>query len=147
MPTEAAFLYADLVGFTAFTEEHGDEAAADLALAFCERTCELNRGHQARDVKLIGDASLIYVPEPRLAADLALHIVEDIGPQTGFPKVRVGGHYGSAAERSGDWFGGAVNAASRIADLAPEGSVVVTAAIAGPGWFSSGYRLRTDRWR
>ena len=30
--TEQAFLFADLAGFTALTEAHGDEEAADLAL-------------------------------------------------------------------------------------------------------------------
>lgn len=128
--TDAAFLFADLVGFTAFTEEHGDDAAADLALSFCDRVCELNRGHRASDVKLLGDASLIYVPDPELAVDLALHIVEEIGPVAGFPKVRVGGHFGPAVERGGDWFGTTVNAASRIVAIADEGSAVVTGAIA-----------------
>lgn len=128
--TNAAFLFADLVGFTAFTEKHGDEAAADLALSFCDRVCELNRSHRASDVKLLGDASLIYAPEPALAVDLALHIVDEIGPAAGFPKVRVGGHFGPAVERSGDWFGTTVNAASRIVSIAEEGVVVVTGAIA-----------------
>ena len=128
--TEGAFLFADLVGFTAFTEKYGDEAAADLALSFCARVCELNRDHRASDVKLLGDASLIYVPEPALAADLALHIVEGIGPQNGFPKVRVGGHFGPAVQRAGDWFGTTVNAASRIVATADVGTAVVTDAIA-----------------
>ena len=62
MGSQATFLFADLAGFTTLTERDGDEAAADLALAFCDRVCELNRGHHAEDVKTLGDASMVISP-------------------------------------------------------------------------------------
>lgn len=124
--TEGAFIFADLVGYTAFTEERGDDAAADMARAFCERVCELNRGHGAEDVKMIGDASLIYTSDPAAAVDLALHIIDRIGPVHGFPRVRVGVDWGPAVERAGDWFGTTVNVAARLVALAEEGTVLVT---------------------
>lgn len=42
--TEVAVLFADLAGFTALTEAHGDEQAADAAvrlleLGFCSEPC------------------------------------------------------------------------------------------------------------
>ena len=39
------FLFADLAGFTALTEAHGDEHAADLAERFCDAVCELLLGY------------------------------------------------------------------------------------------------------
>jgi adenylate cyclase len=40
--------------------------------------------------------------------------------------VRVGVHTGTAVRRGGDWFGSAVNLASRVADLARAGEVLLT---------------------
>lgn len=52
------FLFADLAGFTALTEAHGDEHAADLAAEFCHTVRELlpERGEL---VKMIGDAAMV----------------------------------------------------------------------------------------
>lgn len=120
------FLFADLVGFTAFTEKHGDQAAADLAETFCARVCELNAGHAAEEVKTLGDACMIRVPSPRCAVQLGLEIVEAVGPSQGLPRVRVGIDRGTAIERRGDWFGSTVNRAARVVAAAEEGSVLVT---------------------
>lgn len=119
-------MFADLVGFTAFTDRHGDAAAADLADAFCRRICELNENHDAEEVKTLGDACMVRVPDGRCAAELGLEIVEAVGPEHGLPRVRVGIDAGAAVERRGDWFGATVNRAARIVALAEEGSVLVT---------------------
>jgi adenylate cyclase len=42
------------------------------------------------------------------------------------PSVRVGGNYGSAVERSGDYFGTTINIAARVSALAAGGEVLVT---------------------
>jgi adenylate cyclase len=126
MGVEATFLFADLTGFTALTEREGDEAAADLALAFCDRVCELNRGHYAEDVKTLGDASMIIAPDPADGIRLALAIVDEVGPEHGFPEVRVGLHHGPAVERRGDWFGATVNIAARVGALAEPTEVLLT---------------------
>jgi len=126
MRPDAAFIFADLVGFTSYTEREGDEAAADLAIAFCNAICELNQGHNAKDVKMIGDASLIRAPNAVAGINLGLHIVDRIGPEHGFPLVRVGMDVGPAVERDGDWFGSTINMAARIVALAPESSVLIT---------------------
>lgn len=126
---QSAFLFADLVGFTAYTEAHGDQAAADIAAAFCDRVCDINRGHEADDVKTLGDACMIYVPSATDAAELALEIVTTIGPENQLPRVRVGVDYGSAVRRDDDWFGRTVNRASRVVSVAAEGRAVATAAV------------------
>jgi adenylate cyclase len=62
-----------------------------------------------------------------LFADLSgFTVVDDVGRQHGFPSVRVGMHTGPAVERSGDWFGAAVNLAARVSGAAAGGEVLLT---------------------
>ena len=58
-PAGQTFLFADLSGFTALTEAHGDEQAADLVGGFCVAVRQLLDAHQAQEVKTIGDALML----------------------------------------------------------------------------------------
>jgi adenylate cyclase len=89
------FLFADLSGFTALTEAHGDEQAADLVGGFCVAVRQLLAAHQAQEVKSIGDALMLRTGEAAAAIRLGLCIVHDVGAHHGFPLVRVGMHTGS----------------------------------------------------
>jgi adenylate cyclase len=120
------FFFADLAGFTALTEAHGDERAADLAGDFCQSVRELLPAGEAEVVKSIGDAVLVRSTDPIAAVRHALRIAHDIGAQHGAPVVRVGMHTGPAVERGGDWFGAAVNLAARIAGSAEGGEVLLS---------------------
>ena len=122
------FLFADLAGFTAFTEAHGDERAADLVAAFCGALRGLLPDHRAEEVKAIGDAMMLRSPDAGLAIELGLRAVHDVGAQHGVPGVRVGMHTGHAVERKGDWYGATVNVAARVTDVAGGGEVVATEA-------------------
>jgi class 3 adenylate cyclase/YHS domain-containing protein len=123
---EHTFVFADLSGFTALTEAHGDEQAADLVATFVSAVSPLLATHNARLVKTIGDALMIDCSDAALAIRLGIRIVGEVGGQHGFPIVRVGMHTGPAAERDGDWFGATVNLASRISAVARGGEVVVS---------------------
>lgn len=120
------FVFADLAGFTALTEAHGDDHAADLALRFADDVDELLAGHGAQRVKCIGDGLMIRVGDPTDALGLGVRIAGEIGARHGFPLVRVGIHTGPAVERDGDWYGAAVNVAARIAAMAKGGEVLVS---------------------
>ena len=122
------FLLADLAGYSALTEAHGDELAADVAAEFVRSVRELLHQHQAEHVKAIGDAVLVRVAHPRPGLQLAQRIVCDLGLRHRGLGIRVGLHTGTAVERDGDWFGSAVNVAARIAALAEPGEVLLTAA-------------------
>jgi adenylate cyclase len=124
--THQSFFFADLVGFTALTEEHGDEAAADLALAFADAVSLLAAEHRAEIVKTLGDAVMIRCPDHCGAVRLALRILEELSGRDGFPAVRIGMHTGPAVERAGDWFGATVNLAARVAATATGGEALVT---------------------
>lgn len=123
-----SFLFADLSGFTALTEAHGDEEAADLVEEFVAEVRTLLPRHQAEEVKCIGDAVMIRCEDAAQAVRLGVSIVAVIGDRHGFPMVRVGIDTGSAAERNGDWFGATVNLAARVAGAAADGEVLLTEA-------------------
>ena len=122
------FVFADLSGFTALTEAHGDEQAADLVGGFCVAVRRLLAAHQAQEVKTIGDALMLRTGDAAAAIRLGLCIVHDVGAQHGFPLVRVGMHTGPAVEREGDWFGATVNLAARVSAAAAGGEALLTAA-------------------
>jgi adenylate cyclase len=123
--SDATFLFADIAGFTALTEAHGDEQAAALVADFCEAVrAELPAG--AAHVKTIGDALMLRVPDPAEAILLALNLTHGLMRGHGAPAVRVGLHHGPAIERDGDYFGAAVNLAARVSGLASGGEVLLT---------------------
>jgi adenylate cyclase len=122
----STFLFADIAGYTALTEAHGDEEAADLARDFCGAVTMLVAADDGEVVKTIGDAVMVRHPAPADAVALGLRIADDVMAGHGFPTVRVGLHHGPALEREGDWFGATVNLAARVAGLAGGGEVLVT---------------------
>jgi adenylate cyclase len=122
------FLFADLAGFTALTEAHGDEPAAELAADFCECIRTLLPDCGGEEIKTIGDAMMLRCDDPKAAVELGLRIVEEVGGRPQFPIVRVGMHTGPATERGGDWFGAAVNLAARVSGIAGGDEVLLTAA-------------------
>lgn len=128
MVSEHTFLFADLAGFTALTEAHGDEQAADLADEFSRAAGEVLPEYGAEQIKAIGDALMLRVAEPVLAVRLGLALTGELMAEHGYPAIRVGMHSGEAVERSGDWFGAAVNLAARISGLAAGGEVLLSEA-------------------
>ena len=78
-PAVQTFLFADLSGFTALTEAHGDEQAADLVGGFCVGVRRLLAAHQAQEVKSIGDALMLRSADAAAAIRLGLCIVHDVG--------------------------------------------------------------------
>jgi adenylate cyclase len=127
---DATFAFADIAGFTALTEAHGDEEAAELVADFCAAVSgELGR-HGGSQVKTIGDALMLRIPVPEQAIVLGLTIANDLMRGHGAPAVRVGLHHGSAVERDGDYFGATINLAARISAAAVGGEVLLSASTA-----------------
>jgi adenylate cyclase len=122
------FVFADLAGYTALTEERGDEAAADVAREFRRTMCALSRDHGATQVKSMGDGVMIWAPDPADAIALAAHAVEEVGARSDLLPVRVGVHTGPAVMRGCDWYGAAVNVAARLAAEAEPNEALVSAA-------------------
>jgi adenylate cyclase len=119
------FLFADLAGFTDFTDRHGDERAAEFAVSFHERVAALATEHGCEIVKTIGDAVMVRSEDCRAAVRLAQQLVRR-GAAKDLPLVRAGLDTGPAVQRNGDWFGATVNIASRVTDLAGAGELLMT---------------------
>jgi class 3 adenylate cyclase/YHS domain-containing protein len=124
--TAATFLFADIAGFTALTEAHGDEAALELVAAFSGAVGSRLPGVAGEHVKTIGDALMLRVPDPADAIRLGLWITHEAMREHGSPAVRVGLHHGPAIARDGDYFGASVNLAARVSSAAAGGEVLVT---------------------
>jgi class 3 adenylate cyclase len=76
-PSTATFLFADIAGFTALTEAHGDEQAAMVVARFCEAVTRELPAFGATHVKTIGDALMLRIPDPAQAVLLGLRIAHD----------------------------------------------------------------------
>jgi adenylate cyclase len=122
----ATFVFADIAGFTALTEAHGDEEAVKLVEELSEGVEAELPAIQGEYVKTIGDALMLRIPAPGDAVLLALRIANDLLSAHGAPTVRVGLHHGPAVERKGDYFGASVNLAARVSALASGGEVLLT---------------------
>ena len=122
------FLFADLVGFTAFTERAGDEAAADVAVAFQEAACRLATDLGCEVVKNLGDAVMIHGPNAARVVALALRMSRELNDSHWCPALRMGVHTGTAVRRGSDWYGSTVNVAARLADAAAPGEVLISVA-------------------
>lgn len=129
MSPEHTFVFADLAGYTALTEAHGDDDAARVAVRFHDlaRDC-LPAG--ARIVKTIGDAVMVVAPAAEDGITVALDLARVVEAQPSFPAIRIGIHAGPAVARDGDFFGAAVNLAARVAGVARAGETVCTEPVA-----------------
>ena len=130
MDAQAAFLFADIAGFTALTEAHGDEHAVRLVEEFASAVqVELPR-LDGEYVKSVGDAIMLRVPDPGDAVRLGSWITRNAMGGHEAPSVRVGCNYGPAVKRGGDYFGATINVAARVSALAGGGEVLVTGQMA-----------------
>jgi len=125
-------VFTDIVGFTEFTATRGDAEALQL-LATQDRLVQSALPEGARLVKELGDGLLLYFPDPvgALHSVFSLHrAFEEESAATGLPLwIRVGMHHGTALQRGADVIGHDVNVASRIADVAAPGEVLVSDAV------------------
>jgi class 3 adenylate cyclase/YHS domain-containing protein len=126
---ERTFGFIDLAGFTAITEEQGDEDAAALATRFTRLAREC-LGPDDRLVKSIGDAVLVTSPEAASGVALVERVLTEAAADPRFPSLRAGLHHGPGVQRDGDVFGASVNLAARVAAEAHAGEVLGTRPIA-----------------
>jgi class 3 adenylate cyclase len=116
--------FVDLAGFTTLTEEHGDEAAAQAAARLLQLAEASGRREDGRVVKELGDGVLMRFPDAERALRAVVELVAGV-TGAGLPAVHAGIAAGPVIIRDGDVFGRTVNLASRIAEFARPGVIVV----------------------
>ena len=120
------FLIADIRGYTRYTEEYGDEAAATLAAEFAELVADGVQAHEGQLVELRGDEALAVFASARQAIRAAVDLQARFGDETGansdIPlKVGMGIDSGEAVEiDDGSFRGASLNVAARLCGRAPE---------------------------
>ncbi|OBI04323.1 guanylate cyclase [Mycobacterium sp. E2462] len=128
---EVTLVFTDLVGFSTWSLQAGDDAALTL-LRQVARAIEpplLDAGGQI--VKRMGDGIMAVFGDPTvavravLAAKQALRSVEVAGHT---PRMRVGVHTGRPQRLAADWLGVDVNIAARVMERATKGGIMVSSA-------------------
>jgi len=123
-----AICFLDITGYTQLTEDRGDEAAAELAETVSGIVRRVSTRFGGKPTKWLGDGVMLYYPEPGSGVVAALEIKEGLA-WAGLPPAHVGLHAGPVLFQEGDYYGRTVNLASRIADHAGPGTVVVSEAV------------------
>jgi adenylate cyclase len=120
-----AIAFADLAGYTRFTEEAGEEEAFSTVERFIDAVTN-TLPDDARIIKTIGDEVMIVGQDVRALTDWAVGFLRLYRER---PVPRIGLHQGVTLYRDGDYFGRDVNLAARVVARARGGEVLVTDAV------------------
>jgi class 3 adenylate cyclase len=131
-PGVLTFLIADVRGYSRFTEEYGDEAAARLAARFVEVMREGIEAHGGSFGAVRGDEGLAVFTSARQAIRAAVDLQERFAAATEADDdlplhVGIGIDAGEAVRLDdGSYRGAALNVAARLCARAHGGEVIVT---------------------
>ena len=122
-------LIADIRGYTTFTGEQGDEAAAALAARFAEITAAVVAARGGQLVELRGDEALVVFPSTRQALRSALELQTEFAAAELPRGVGIGMDAGEAVRVGDGYRGSALNLAARLCALAGPGEVIASDAV------------------
>jgi adenylate cyclase len=121
--------FADLVGFTALSQQLSQAALADVVARFESLAHDTVAACGGRVVKMIGDEVMFAAADPVEAAMTALALADAYADDDELQDVRVGLAFGDVLAREGDYYGPVVNLASRLVNIARPGSVLVSTSL------------------
>jgi adenylate cyclase len=139
--------FADLVGFTALSQQVGDDELAAIVDQFEQLAFDVVTAQGGRVVKMIGDEVMFTVDSADAAAEIGLALAEGTRGADELSDLRVGLAAGPLLEREGDLYGPVVNLASRITSIAFPGTIVVDESVRDQLGAREEYRLRSMRAR
>ncbi len=126
---ELTIVFTDLVEFSDWALEAGDEAAVEL-LRDVGRATEPPVGeHGGEVVKRLGDGMMAVFDEPQSALKAMIEAreqLENVDADGYKPKLRVGIHVGKPRKLGGDYLGVDVNIAARVAQEADGEEMLVS---------------------
>ncbi len=122
---EYVFLIADLSGYTALTEAHGNLSATDVVTRYAQ-IIDVLLHPGVRLVDRVGDEALIVASDASELLAIAIAFRKAVEQEPLFPSVHMGLHAGTAVEKDGRYFGKALNLTSRVASHASGGQILCT---------------------
>ena len=131
-PGVHTFLIADVRGYSRYTDEYGDEAAAKLAAKFVDLVGEGVEAHGGTLIEVRGDEGLAVFTSARQAIRAAVDLQAQFGEETdadsSLPlRVGIGIDSGEAVQLAdGSYRGAALNVAARLCGRAHGGEVIVS---------------------
>jgi serine/threonine-protein kinase len=130
------FLFADLRGFTAYVESHGDAAASVLLDVYRRMMRETIARYGGAEIKTEGDSFYVVFPSASGAVTCGLSIVAAAAAHSQADpehpiRVGIGVNAGEAVAADEGYVGSAVNIAARVCAQAQPGEVLVTATVRG----------------
>ena len=132
---DVAILFTDLVDFSDWALEVGDETALELLREVASAVEPAIAEHGGRLVKRLGDGHMAVFPAPQAAVEAACDIqgrMADVTVDGHRPTLRAGVHVGTPRKMAADYLGVDVNVAARVAAAAGAGEVLVSGtALAG----------------
>jgi adenylate cyclase len=144
---ELAILFTDLVEFSAWALEAGDETALELLRQVGLVQEPPIGAHGGRVVKRLGDGLMAVFASPAAALEATHEAFEGLSgiELAGYrPRLRAGIHVGRPRKLGGDYLGVDVNIAARVAQAASGGEVLVSDAAAAR-LDENGFVLRRQR--
>ncbi len=118
-------LIADLAGYTAMTEAHGNRSAAEIVTRYMEIVQDsLHR--DTRLVEQVGDEVMIVSSSADNILSTAIKIRNNIEREPFFPAIHAGLHAGMILEMDGRYFGTTLNLTSRITAYAKTDQILCT---------------------
>lgn len=126
---EMAVLFTDLVGFSSWALQAGDESALELLREVGSTVESAILRRRGRIVKRLGDgvmATFLTAADGVEAALQARAAVGELDVDGYRPRLRAGLHWGSPRRLGGDYLGVDVNVAARVADAAKPDQVLVS---------------------
>lgn len=131
MRVPRTFVFVDIVGFTDYTDTHGDMAAGDLLTGVRSVIREVCSELGVRVAKWLGDGAMIVSVDPHTGIQATIELSERVSKVCEPLALRVGLAVGKALIFEGDdYIGRAVNLASRLCDISDPGTVFAPADVA-----------------
>ena len=129
------FLIADIRGYTHFTQEHGDAAAARLTGRFADIARAVVEQRAGQLVEVRGDEVLLVFASAEQAVkashDLQARCLQESQANEDLPlDIGIGLDVGEAVEVEGGYRGTVINRAARLCSLARAGEVLVSTGVA-----------------
>ena len=125
--TQLTVGFADIVSFTALSNQLSEDRLGDLVEIFETRCSDVVANQRGRVIKSIGDSVLFVNDDPVAAYDTAAGIINVIGRDPRMPDVRLGLASGLVVARLGDVFGPPVNMAARLTAVARRNRIIIDA--------------------